>query len=80
MRPRKRHHRAENSLQQVLVVPNSIDRCLLPRMPVNPKAGFSCTETVSKPLLFWAPELCLSEKQTPQVIVFIKSRQKEESV
>lgn len=30
--------------------------------------------TVSKPLRFEALELCLSEKQTPQVIVFIRSR------
>lgn len=39
-----------------------------------------CTETVSKPLPFGAMELCLSEKQIPQVVVFMRSRQNEESV
>ena len=39
-----------------------------------------CTETVSKPLRFEALEFCLSEKRTPQAIVFIRSRQNEESV
>ena len=39
-----------------------------------------CVKTVSKPLRFGALEFCLSEKQTPQVIVFTGSRQNEESV
>jgi hypothetical protein len=40
----------------------------------------ACAKTVSKPLPFDALEFCLSEKQTPQVIVFIGRRQNEESV
>jgi len=39
-----------------------------------------CVKTVSKPLRFEPLEFCLSEKQTPQVIVFTGSRQNEESV
>ena len=35
----------------------------------------SCTETVSKPLRFEPLEICLSEKQTPQVVVFIRRGQ-----
>jgi hypothetical protein len=38
----------------------------------------SCVKTVSKPLLFWALELCLSEKQKPQMIVFNRSRRNQE--
>src|SRR5260370_24103395 len=39
-----------------------------------------CVKTVSEPLRFQALEICLSEKQTPQVIVFSTSRQKKKSL
>ena len=38
-----------------------------------------CVKTVSKLLLFGALELYLSEKQMPQVVGFIRSRQNQES-
>jgi hypothetical protein len=60
-------------------VPTCIDLSPVANV-VHPRVVFGCTETVSKPLVFGAPEICLSEKQSPQVIVFIRSRQNEKSV
>ena len=60
--------------------------CLLGRNHVEPIASvskaflrecFACVKTVSKPLRFELLELCLSEKQTPKVIVFVRSRQNQ---
>jgi hypothetical protein len=39
-----------------------------------------CVKTVSKPLLFGTLEFCLSEKQTPEVVVFSRSGQNHEGV
>jgi hypothetical protein len=36
--------------------------------------ALGCVKTVSNPLQFKAQEICLSEEQTPQVIVFSRSR------
>jgi hypothetical protein len=48
--------------------------------PTRPLTSNDCVKTVLKPLPFGALELCLSEKQIPQVVVLIRSRQNEESV
>jgi hypothetical protein len=52
----------------------------LPQSQVVADPSWLYQKTVSKPYLFRTLELCLSEKQTPQVIVFSRSRQNEESV
>ena len=47
-----------------------------PKLLCIPERG-SCDKTVSKSLRFEALELCLSEKQMPQVVVFINRRQNQ---
>lgn len=49
-------------------------------METSNRSCTSCTETVSKFFRFKPLELWFSEEQIPQVIVFIRSPQNEESV
>ena len=63
---------------QAVAVQNGIEPSLyLESLPSG--ARCCCVKTVSKLLLFGALELYLSEKQMPQVVGFIRSRQNQES-